>query len=263
MNKAKIKSTLLECLEKAGKELKRSLHAKKSIVKKSELSIVTQVDKKCEKIILQTIRKSFPDHAILTEESPPMGKSASRWIIDPLDGTTNFAHSYPVSCVSIGFEENSVLTTGGVYDPFRDELFLSFKGGGATLNGSKIKVSAEKKLNDSLICTGFPYDRRERMDDYIAVFKAMLMQVADLRRSGSAALDICYVACGRFDGYWEFNLQPWDKAAAMVILEEAGGTMSNFKGTRLTLSDIQNVASNGKIHPQILSVMKNFQTVGL
>ncbi len=262
MNKAKIKSTLLECLEKAGKELKRSINLKKSIVKKSELSLVTQVDKKCEKIIIQAILKTFPDHALLTEESPPMGSSASRWIIDPLDGTTNFAHSFPVACVSIGYEENGKLLMGGVYDPFKDELFIGVKGGGATLNGKKIRVSPTKKLSESLLCTGFPYDRRNYPDDYLSLFKAYLMKVQGIRRTGSAALDISYVACGRFDGFWETKLQPWDKAAAMVILEEAGGRLTNFRGQSLTLEDVQNVVSNGKIHAEMTAITKKFLIVG-
>jgi myo-inositol-1(or 4)-monophosphatase len=260
MNKPKIKSTLLRCLEDAGKVLKTSLLLKKSIEKKTELSLVTQIDKKCEKIIIGHILKAFPDHALLTEESDPIGKSTSRWIIDPLDGTTNFAHSFPVACVSIAYEENGVLEAGGVYDPFRDELFLGFRGQGATLNGKKIKPSTVSKLNDALVCTGFPYDRLERPDEYLAVFKAVLLKVTDLRRTGSAALDLCYVASGRFDGYWEFNLQPWDKAAAMVILREAGGKMTDFSGTSLNLAHIQNVASNGKIHSQMLEAFKPFRS---
>ncbi len=266
MNTPKIKSTLLKCLEDAGKVLKTSIRSKITIEKKTELSLVTQIDKKCEKIIVAAIRKAFPDHALLTEESPPMaGKSlaGSRWIIDPLDGTTNFAHRFPVSCVSIGYEENGKLEAGGVYDPFRNELFLGFRGKGATLNGKKISVSPQKNLIDSLVCTGFPYDRHERMDEYIQVFKSILMKVSDLRRTGSAALDICYVACGRFDGYWEFNLQAWDKAAAMVILEEAGGAMTNFRGQKLTLADRQNLISNSRIHPEMLKIVRPFQNTGL
>ncbi len=261
MNKPKIKSVLLKCLKDAGKVLKASINAKKSIEKKTILSIVTQIDKKCEKIIVRNIQKAFPDHAILTEESPPMGKSPCRWIIDPLDGTSNFAHSFPVSCVSIAYEENGVLQMGGVYDPFRDELFLGIRGGGATLNGKKIKVSKASHLDDALVCTGFPYNRRERPDEYLAVFKDMLLKVLDLRRTGSAAMDICYVACGRFDGYWEFNLQPWDKAAAMVILEEAGGKISDFKGQPLKLEHFQNVASNGKLHGKMLEIFKPYQNM--
>lgn len=262
MNTAKIKSTLLESLEKAGKEIKRSINLKKSIEKKSALSLVTQVDKKCEKIIIQVVQKAFPDHALLTEESPPIGSSSSRWIVDPLDGTTNFAHSYPVASVSIAYEEKGVLMMGGVYDPFKEELFLGIKGGGAFLNGKKIKVSPTKKLSESLLCTGFPYDRNNYPDDYLSLFKAYMIRVQGIRRTGSAALDISYVACGRFDGFWETKLQAWDKAAAMVILEEAGGTLTNFTGKRLTIDDVQNVVSNGKIHAEMIAITKKFLIVG-
>ena len=263
MNKPKIKSTLLKCLEEAGKVLKSSIHSKMSIEKKSELSIVTQIDKKCEKIIIRNIQKAFPDHALLTEESEPIGNSTSRWIVDPLDGTTNFAHTFPVACVSIGYEENGRMEAGGVFDPFRNELFLGFRGQGATLNGKKIKVSPTSDLNDSLLCTGFPYDRREKLDDYVAIFKAFTMKAQGIRRTGSAALDISYVACGRFDGFWELKLQPWDKAAAMIILEEAGGKLTDFKGRPLTLSHIQNVVSNGRLHKEMLETLKPFQNTAL
>ncbi len=263
MNHPKIKSTLLKCLKDAGKVLKASILSKKSIEKKSELSLVTQIDKKCEKIIVRNILKAFPDHALLTEESPPMGKSGSRWIIDPLDGTTNFAHSFPVAVVSIGYEENGRLEYGGVFDPFRDELFLGIRGQGATLNGKKIKVSPTPGLNDSLLCTGFPYDRREKIDDYLPIFRAFTMKVQGIRRTGAAALDLCYVACGRFDGFWELKLQPWDKAAAMVILSEAGGTLTDFSGNPLTLDSIQNAVSNKKIHREMLEVLKPFRKTGL
>ncbi len=261
MNKAKIKSTLFTMLEDAGKVLQTAILKPKSIRKKSELSLVTATDKKCEQIIVRTIQKNFPSHAILTEESPPMGHSSCRWIIDPLDGTTNFAHSFPISCVSIAYEEAGKVLMGGVLDPFRGELFFAERGKGAFLNGKKIKVSSTPTLNDSLVCTGFPYDRREHMDDYLPVFRAFLMRVHDLRRTGAAALDLCYVATGRFDGYWEFHLQPWDKAAALLILSEAGGKSSNLSGEPLTLEDTQNLASNGKIHAEMLKLVRPFRHI--
>ena len=259
MNRSKIKSTLLGALQSAGRILKSSVSKQHIIEKKTELSLVTEIDKKAEKIVVQTIRKNFPDHAILTEESPPMGKSGSRWIIDPLDGTTNFAHAYPVACVSIAFEHEGSLEFGGVFDPFRGELFLGEKGLGATLNGKPIHISKTRTLNDSLLCTGFPYDRRQKADSYLAIFKAFMMKVQGIRRTGAAALDLCYVACGRFDGFWEFKLEAWDKAAAMVIIKEAGGRVSNFSGQDLTLKDVQNLASNNFIHEKMLSVLKPFK----
>lgn len=261
MNRSKIKSTLLKALTDAGKLLKTSLTKQHSITKKSELSLVTETDVACEKIVMNHILKAFPDHAILTEESPEQGKSPSRWIIDPLDGTTNFAHGYPVACVSIAYEENGRVEVGGVFDPFRNELFFAERGCGATLNQKKIAVSKTRTLADALIATGFPYDRREKIDDYLPIFKTFLLKVRDLRRAGAAAIDLCYVACGRFDGYWECQLNPWDKAAGALIVQEAGGTVSNFSGKTLTLQDTQNVASNGLIHQEMMKVLKPFQHV--
>ena len=259
MNRTKIKSTLLKALKESGKILKSTLAERRVVAKKSELSLVTASDKESEKIILQIIGANFPDHAILTEESPPRGKSSSRWIIDPLDGTTNFAHTFPVACVSIAYEEKGRVEMGGILDPFKDELFFAERGNGATLNGGPIVVSKTPALSESLLCTGFPYDRRERPDEYLAVFKAFMMKVQGIRRMGAAAIDLCYVACGRFDGYWEMNLNPWDKAAAMLMIEEAGGCLSNFSGQPLGLDDTQNVASNGFIHAEMLGVLNPFR----
>ena len=262
MNRAKIKRTLFGMLEDAGKVLQATLLKPKAIRKKSELSLVTATDKECQKIIIRAIQENFPGHAILTEESPPMGNSGSRWIIDPLDGTTNFAHTFPVACVSIAYEEEGKIQMGGVLDPFRGELFFAERGKGASLNGKKIRVSSTPVLNDSLLCTGFPYDRREKIDEYLPIFRAFTVKVQGIRRTGAAALDLCYVAAGRFDGFWELKLQPWDKAAAMLIIEEAGGRLSNFAGGPFTLEEVQNLVSNGKIHAEMLAVLKPFQNVG-
>lgn len=257
-----MKRTLLEALARAGKILRASLADRRVIAKKSELSLVTAADKAAEEAILDLLGKRFPDHATLTEESPPRGSSPSRWIIDPLDGTTNFAHTFPVACVSIAFEHEGRLEIGGVLDPFRDELFLAERGGGATLNGKPIAVSPTRTLSESLLATGFPYDRRERPDEYLAVFKTFMMKAHGIRRTGAAALDLCYVAAGRFDGFWELKLNPWDKAAAMVILEEAGGRLSNFSGEPLTLEEIQNVATNNLIHGEMLEALTPYRGMG-
>ncbi len=262
MKDEKIQRILLEALRESGKLLKKALRERHTIERKSELSLVTETDKAAEQIIMNLIRRNFPDHAILTEESLAIGgKAPSRWVIDPLDGTTNFAHTYPVSCVSIAYEENGVVQLGGVFDPYRDELFFAERGQGATLNGQEIVVSQTASLRDSLLATGFPYDRREKIDDYLAIFKTFLLKVQDLRRAGAAALDLCYVACGRFDGYWELQLQPWDKAAAALILEEAGGSISDFSGNPLTLEGPQNLATNGFIHREMLETLKPFQNL--
>lgn len=263
MNQPKIKSTLLKALDGAGSILRKGLDKPKSIQKKAAVNLVTATDKAAERFVLKTILSAFPNHAILSEESPPSGRSDSRWIIDPLDGTSNFAHSYPVACVSIGFEHEGEVLMGGVYDPFRKELFFAEKGKGATRNGKRIHVSKNRRLTDCLIATGFPYDRREKMNTYLPIFRSFLMKVQDLRRAGAAAIDLCYVACGRFDGYWEINLQPWDKAAGMLMVKEAGGMVTDFSNSPLTVTGNQNLASNGIIHREMLSVLKPFRKAGL
>lgn len=257
MNYEKMQSTLLKALRDAGSVLKDAIDAPKDIQKKTELSLVTEVDCRCEQIIVGIIKAEFPDHAFLTEEAPPEGDSPFRWIVDPIDGTTNFAHSYPVACVSIALEHDGNLVLGGVYDPFRDELFFAESGKGASLNGRPIRVSATRTLGDSLVATGFAYDRREKADDYLATFKAFMKRNQGMRRAGSAAMDLCYVACGRFDAFYEQGLQPWDKAAGMLIVEEAGGKISNYLGETLTINDRTNLASNGHIHGECLEILKD------
>ena len=251
MNKAKIKSTLLECLEKAGKELKRSVNLKKAIVKKSELSLVTQVDKKCEKIIIQTIRKTFPDHALLTEESPPMGKSSSRWIIDPLDGTSNYIHQFPMFSVSIGVYSQGLLQAGVVYDPLHHEMFTAEKGKGAYLNNKRIRVSKTPVLADALMATGIPFRARNRWNQYMRSFNDISLGSAGLRRGGSAALDLAYVACGRFDGFWEIDLSPWDIAAGALLIQEAGGRITDMWGSSKYLQNGDILASNAVTHNEL------------
>lgn len=259
MNTAKIKSTLFEALDTAGKLIKKASLERQVIEKKTELSLVTETDKRAENEIVRVIKNHFPDHAFLTEESPPSGDSKSRWIIDPIDGTTNYAHTYPVAAVSIAYENNGTLLAGGVYDPFRDELFSAFKGEGAFLNNTPIKVSETPTLSEALLATGFPYDRRERLDNYLKIIKDFLMIGQGLRRSGAAAIDLCYIACGRLDAYWEFQLNAWDKAAAMLIIDEAGGKTTNYSGEPLTLDHTQNVATNGIIHDEVLKVLEPYK----
>jgi len=263
MNHERIQSTLLQALQEAGALLKSSFGSISKVEKKSELSLVTETDKRAESIVLEIITREFPDHAILSEESPPQGNSASRWIIDPLDGTTNFAHHLPICCVSIGYEEKGVIEMGGIFDPFRNELFFAARGRGAYLNDQKISVSAATDINDALLATGFPYDRRQKGDDYLAILRAFMMKCQGIRRLGAAALDLCYVACGRYDGFWEVQLNPWDKVAGMLLVQEAGGQVTNFSGEPLTLAHTQNVASNGKIHEAMLETLKPFQGVAL
>lgn len=258
ISNAKLKQVLLGCLREAGALLGKSIHKIKKIDYKSEANLVTHYDKMLEKMILTRIKKSFPDHAILAEESAPHGTSPYKWIIDPLDGTTNFAHTFPVSCVSIAVEKNGAVILGGVYDPFRDELFLGEKGAGAFLNGKKIQVSKTPDLKESLLCTGFPYDCRSYAKTYLDIFGAFMVRTHGIRRTGSAAIDICYVACGRFDGFWELKLNAWDTAAASLICREAGGRVSNFKGSGYSIYEPEALVSNGLIHKEMVKILGRY-----
>ena len=258
-----IEKTMKRALAEAGKLVKNSLFERNVVAKKSDLSLVTATDTAAEKIVIDIIHEDFPDHAILSEECLAKGESIHRWIIDPIDGTTNFAHTYPVACVSIAYEKEGVVEVGGVYDPFRDELFFSVRGQGSTLNGETISVSAIETLEESLVCTGFPYNRREDPMSYLNPMHDFIMKAHGIRRSGSAALDLCWIACGRLDGYWEPVLNPWDCAAAGLIAQEAGGTITNFAGDPYHINGIQALASNGKIHAEMLEVLKPYQKVGL
>lgn len=266
MNRDQVRSTLLQSLEEAGRILKDTVSERRIVAQKGELSLVTETDRRSEELIVRKILNGFPDHAILTEESPPRGQSDYRWIIDPLDGTTNFAHTYPIACVSIAFEDHGKITLGGVYDPFRGELFYAERGRGATLNGLPIVVSQNADLAHSLLGTGFPYDRRQNADSYLAIFKAFMLRVHGVRRTGAAALDIAYVASGRLDGFWELKLNLWDVAAAILLVEEAGGKLSDFPGQPLNLSKgtliPQVVASNGFIYDEMIQVLRPFASAG-
>jgi myo-inositol-1(or 4)-monophosphatase len=259
MKNGKIKSTLLEALSRAGKIVRSNFGKEQKITKKGRFNLVTEIDKAAEKAIVGLISKRFQDHSILAEESPEVTGSGCRWIIDPIDGTTNFAHGFPIVSVSIGFEKDGRLEMGGVFDPFRRELFFAERGKGATLNGKRIHVSKAKTLEDSLLATGFPYDRNKNPDDYLAMLRAFLTRIQGIRRGGSAAIDLCYVACGRFDGYYEMKLSPWDKAAGMMIIEEAGGKLTDFSGSPLTLTGLQNLATNGLVHAEMLALLEPFK----
>lgn len=228
--------------------------------KGSRINLVTWVDRAADKIIRREISQQFPDHDFLTEESVPTKKgSAYKWIIDPLDGTTNYAHHFPQVGVSVGLEKDGQIILGGVLDPFRDELFWAERGKGAYLNTGRrqkrIAVSRTLRLTKSLLLTGFPYDRRERIDLYLSYVKAFMASIQGIRRAGAAALDLCWVACGRVDGYWEWRLKPWDCAAGKIIVEEAGGALSDFSGNPFSVYGIQTLATNGRIHREMLKVM--------
>jgi myo-inositol-1(or 4)-monophosphatase len=228
------------------------------ITHKSSIDLVTEADHAAEQCIIDVIRASCPGHRFLAEERGRIDQSLSPylWIIDPLDGTTNFAHGFPAYCVSIGLEykEHSVL--GVVYDPTRDELFSATRGGGALINGRSIHVSQTAQLDQALLVTGFAYDIRETPNNNLDHFARFALRAQGLRRTGSAALDLCYVAAGRFDGFWEVRLNPWDMAAGVVILREAGGRVTNFFGELHSLYAQELVASNGLIHDSMISVIQ-------
>ncbi len=258
MKTSKIKSTLLEALDKAGKIIRSHFGKEQKITKKGEFNLVTEIDKASEKAVVDLLLRRFPDHSILAEESPAISGSEYRWIIDPIDGTTNFAHGFPIVSVSIGLEKSGQLIMGGVFDPFRKELFFAERGQGAFLNNRPIHVSKTRTLSESLLATGFPYDRKNDPDTYLNMLRVFLTQIQGIRRGGSAAIDLCYVACGRFDGYYEMKLSPWDKAAGMMIVEEAGGKLTDFSGSPLTLLGLQNLATNGQIHQEMLRALAPF-----
>ncbi len=225
--------------------------------KSADVDLVTEVDHACEALIVERLTKERPDDAILAEEGSGSDRPGARWrwIVDPLDGTTNYAHGYPRFCVSIGVELEDVRTVGVVYDPLLDELYHATRGGGAFRNDRAIRVSGETELSRSLMATGFAYDRRQSPLDNVREFAAFLRAARAMRRDGSAALDLCYVACGRLEGYWELKLSPWDVAAGTLIVEEAGGRVSDRRGAPVDRSGREIVSSNGAIHEAMLAVL--------
>lgn len=246
----------------AGRLLVDRLGRAIQISKKGDIDLVTEADLAAERLIIERIRSYYPRHAILAEESGPSesaislpGRSEWKWIVDPLDGTTNYAHGYPCFCVSIALEREGRLEIGVVYDPTRDEMFAAERGAGATLNDRPIHVSSVQELNQGMLCTGFPYDVRERRD-FARYFTQFTMKAQAVRRDGSAALDLAYVACGRFDGFWEDGLNPWDVAAGVVLIEEARGQVTDFTGGPLDIYTPKVVATNGLLHEQMLTVIQ-------
>jgi len=229
------------------------------IENKSEIDLVTESDLASERLIIDRIKTYYPRHNILAEESgatasPTGAQTEWRWIIDPLDGTTNYAHGYPCFCVSIGLEHQGQLQVGVIYDPLRDEMFAAERGQGAALNGRRIQVSKTRSLGSALLCTGFPYDVRER-GEFARHFANFIMNAQGVRRDGTAALDLAYVACGRFDGFWEEGLRPWDVAAAVLIIEEAGGKVTHYDGSAFDIYSAPILASNGLVHEQMMKVL--------
>lgn len=228
------------------------------ISNKGDIDIVTESDLASERLIIEHIRSHYPRHAILSEEAGASTHDADegeyKWIVDPLDGTTNYAHGYPCFCVSIALERAGEVILGAVYDPMRDEMFAAERGAGATLNGRRIRVSETDDLNRALLCTGFPYDVRER-DQFVRHFSNFIMHAQAVRRDGAAALDLAYVACGRFEGFWEEGLRPWDVAAGKLLVEEAGGRVTRNDGTPFDIYTPPVLASNGLVHAEMMRVL--------
>lgn len=238
----------------AGALLMEHFARRVTIEYKGEVDLVTAADRASEKLVVERLRARWPQHGIVAEEGTRSETGADyRWYVDPLDGTTNFAHGYPVFCVSIALvrEKDGQLEVGVLYDPTRDELFAAERGHGATLNGKPIHVSRTSRLQESILGTGFPSHKRHKNPN-IFFYHQITLRSHGVRRAGSAALDLANVACGRYDGFWEFNLNPWDTAAGVLIVQEAGGTVTRFDGTPFRLDSREVLASNGLIHQELI-----------
>lgn len=250
----------IETAREAGQILLEKFGRKIQISKKGDINLVTEADLASEKHIIEKIKTYYPKHAILAEESGEAviigGDKIWKWIVDPLDGTTNFAHGYPCFAVNIALEYDDEIVLAVTYDPTRDELFSAEKGNGASLNGRKIRVSETERLSEALTVTGFPYNfaQKKNFAEHLTKF---LLTARGVRRDGSAAIDMAYVACGRFDGFWEEGLNPWDVAAGVLLIKEAGGQVTDYKGLPLNIYQPPICGSNGLIHAEMLEVLKD------
>jgi myo-inositol-1(or 4)-monophosphatase len=249
--------TAVFAARQAGDYLKARLGRKLQIEKKGDINLVTDVDRESEAMIRRIIAERYPDHRFKAEEGTEAGGDSEYiWLVDPLDGTTNFAHGFPFFCVSIALVKSNDIIAGCIHDPVIDECFTTEKGRGAFLNGKEISVSETQSLDDAFLATGFPYDIRETDDTNLPQFAEFAVTARAIRRAGSAALDLAYVACGRFDGYWEMKLNPWDIAAGILMVEEAGGMVTDWAGRPYDLSRGIVLASNGRIHGQMIETLK-------
>ncbi|MGD8254557.1 MAG: inositol monophosphatase family protein [Syntrophobacterales bacterium] len=251
--------TAVDCVKEAGAVL-LDYYTKLQTLRiqsKGRFDYVTEADLAAQETIVKLIRSRHPDHEILAEEDErSSGQNASRWLVDPLDGTTNFIHGFPVFAVSVALQYKDAIVLGAVYDPCRQELFLAQKGHGATLNGNPIQVSNRQEVDEALVATAFPWREKTILSRYLRGFNRVFAKVSDVRRSGSAALDLSYVACGRCDGFWELGLSPWDIAAGHLLVKEAGGCISDFKGgeNHIWIGDV--VAGNPSIHTFLLEIIR-------
>jgi len=248
-----------EAARLAGKILLDGLDKRVKIDFKGRINLVTEIDIASQKCILEFLQERYPGHTFWAEEGEEKNPVGDRyvWLVDPLDGTTNYAHGYRCFSISIAFLIQNTITAGVVYDPWGDEMFTAIRGKGAYLNGSPIHVSAENSLGRSLLATGFPYDIRESNVNNVGLFNHLILKAQAVRRDGSAALDLAYLAAGRFDGFWELKLHPWDMAAGALLVEEAGGTVSTFDGGKFHVNTFDMLASNGRIHEQLIHEIAN------
>jgi myo-inositol-1(or 4)-monophosphatase len=253
-------ATAIDAVLEAGAIQKAHYGRGVTVSKKGAIDLVTEVDVAVERRVRALIDERFPTHAVLAEEFQQPGDLEIRpgfcWVFDPLDGTTNFAHGLPLFCASVGVELDGDAVYGAIYDPMRDELFTAERGGGAFLNGERLRVSSAPTLLESLLCTGFPYDVHGRIEELVHLFALFLGRARAVRRLGSAALDLCYVAAGRFDGFWEVRLNPWDTCAGALIAREAGADVSRWDGQPYQSRHQTLVASNGRIHEEMLAAVR-------
>jgi myo-inositol-1(or 4)-monophosphatase len=248
----------VEIALEAGGFLKEKFHETHDIAYKGEIDLVTEADRGAEALLIARIEKLFPGHGIMAEETRGSALTKEHtWIIDPLDGTTNYAHQYPVFCVSIALQRDGEVILGVICSPMMDELFIVERGEGAFLNGRRLSVSATADLTRSLLATGFPYDIRVNPDNNINYFNTMAVKAQAIRRAGAAALDLAYVAAGRFDGFWELQLRPWDTAAGCLMVTEAGGKVTDLFGGPFDLYSPHVLASNGRIHETMAEILRN------
>lgn len=251
-------SLACKTIEKASNLILKNLNKIRKIsYKKGDFNLVTNVDREAEAFILKEITSKYPNHSIIAEESGKYkGNPNYKWFIDPIDGTTNFAHGYPCFCISIGFRKNGVLEFGLIKNPLTGDLYSARKNKGARLNGKKISVSKIKTLKNSLLITGFPYDRKTSTMNNLKNFCKLTLLTQGVRRDGAAAMDLCYVACGKVDGFWEIKLSPWDVAAGVLIVQEAGGKITDIKGNEYDVFNDKIVATNGFIHNELIKHLK-------
>lgn len=254
----KYKRVLFEAVDESAKILIDNFDTNFKIGRKTHYNdLVTEIDHKSESKIIEVIHSHFPDHNVLSEEIGNLNLDSDHvWIVDPIDGTVNYAHSIPIFCISIALEIKKEIKLGLIYNPISGEKFFSEKDKGAFLGNKKITVSKTQQLRDSILVTGFPYGAKDNQDHCIDHFANFIKHGLPIRRLGSAALDICYVACGRFDGFWEVSLNPWDVAAGYLILNEAGGKITDFKGEMYSIYGKQLLATNGKIHKEMMDVLE-------